>query len=379
MKLALPIFLVVATVALMIVGLTSVGQAHGTIGIAAGSAMYGLTPSPADPRQALTNLLVDVRRHNWDEAFSTVSSVSVIDKPSFIQDWTGSNGDLRSFSNLESFDLRPLHITNDEAQFRVRLHWTTPVGPVEDVRDFHLRREGNTWKTVWPKSQVPNIPAQVVPVTYLRWDLVSGGAGDEWGSKNVDAPHVRIVSMNAVDLAEGAVVMGEVVNEDTIPAFVNVNATLVDGSGSAIDDESSFDKVAHILLPKQVTPYRIDFPGMHLKNVKNVRMDVKATLVPASADPVIGVMNQKIDADALGKTVLSGDLLNESGQTVNIPHVIASFYDSNGKVVWVADGYVERALLPESSAPFAVEIPKSVSARIQNFHVVVNQYSMGRS
>ena len=60
---------------------------------------------------------------------------------------------------------------------------------------------------------------------------MSGSAGDEWGSHNVDAPHVRIISMNAVDTAEGAVVMGEVVNEDTIPAFVNVNATLVDGTG----------------------------------------------------------------------------------------------------------------------------------------------------
>ena len=37
--------------------------------------------------------------------------------------------------------------------------------------------------------------------------------------------------MNAVDSGTGAVVMGEVTNEDTVPAFVNVNATLVDGSG----------------------------------------------------------------------------------------------------------------------------------------------------
>ena len=147
--------------------------------------------------------------------------------------------------------------------------------------------------------------------------------------------------------------MGEVVNEDTIPAFVNVNATLVDGSGNAIDDESSFDKIDHVLLPKQVTPYRIDFPNFNLKNVKNVRMDVKATLVPASADPVIGVMNQKLDTDVQGKSVLRGDLFNQSGQTVNIPHVIASFYDNDGKVVWVSDGYVERALLPQTSAPFS--------------------------
>jgi hypothetical protein len=59
--------------------------------------------------------------------------------------------------------------------------------------------------------------------------------------------------------------------------------------------------------------------------------------------------------------------------------VIASFYDNSGKVVWVSDGYVDRALLPQSSEPFAVEIPKSVSANVHSFHVVVNQFSLAGS
>ncbi len=379
MKITLPIILVVLTAGLMAVALYGAGSNPARIGIATGSAVYGLTPKSSTPQQALANLLVDVQRRNWDRAFDALSKTSAADKESFIQDWLGLNGSLRSFSNLEGFDPRPLHITNDDAQMRVRLHYATPVGPMEDVRDFHLIREGEVWKIVWPKLQLPAVPSEVIPVTYLRWDLVTGGADEQWGSKNVDAPHVRIISMNAVDSAEGAVVIGEVVNEDTIPAFVNVNATLVDGAGNAIDDESSFDKIDHILLPKQVTPYRIDFPSINLNKVKNVRMDVKATLVPASADPVIGVMNQKLDSDVQGKTVLHGDLLNQSGQTVNISHVIASFYDNNGKVVWVSDGYVDRALMPQSSEPFAVEIPRSLSAKVQSFHVVVNQYSLGRS
>jgi hypothetical protein len=274
--------------------------------------------------------------------------------------------------------MRPLHATDSEAQMRVQLHWTTPVGPVVDVRDFHLVRR-DLWKVVWDETPPPNVPSQIIPVNYLRWDLVTGTAGEQWGSRNVDAPHVRIMSMNAMDSAEGTVVMGEVVNEDTIPAFVNVNATLVDASGNAIDEESSFDKIIHVLLPKQVSPYRVDFPRISLSKVKNVRMDVKATLVPASSDPVIGAMNQKIETDAQGREVLHGDLLNQSGETVNIPHVIASFYDNNGKVVWVSDGYVERALLPQESEPFAVEIPKSLAGKVQNFHVVVNQYSLQRS
>jgi hypothetical protein len=379
MKIALPIVLIAVTAGLMVLGLTGAGQARGTVGIAGGWAMYGLTPKASTPRQALTNLLVDVERRNWNRAFDALSKTSAVDKQGFIEDWMGSNGSLRSFSALEGFDPRPLHMTDDQADMRVYIHWSTPVGPIEDVRDIHLVREGDIWRAVWPKFQPPSVPAEVIPVTYLRWDLVTGSAEDQWGSKNVDAPHVRIISMNAVNTAEGAVVMGEVVNEDTIPAFVNVDATLVDGSGNALDDESSFDKIDHVLLPKQVTPYRIDFPDIDLSRVKNVRMDVKAALVPASADPVIGVMDQKLDTDAQGKAVLRGDLLNESGQTVNISHVIASFSDNSGKVVWVSDGYVDRALLPQSSEPFAVEIPKSLSGEVHNFHVVVNQYSLGRS
>lgn len=382
MKRALPLIiaLVAVTVVLIVIGLSVGAHSNGTVGIAAGSALPGFNANASTPEQAISNFLLDVQRRNWNRAFAGIERKSdTLNEQAFIQDWTGANGGLRTFSSLESYDARPLHASDSDAQMRVRLHWTTPVGPVEDVRDFHLARRGDQWKIVWDETPPPNVPAQIIPVNYLRWDLVTGTAGGEWGAHNVDSPHVRIVSMNAVDSAEGAVVMGEVVNEDTIPAFVNVNATLVNGGGSAIDDESSFDKILHVLLPKQVSPYRIDFPHISLSKVKNVRMDVKATLVPASSDPIIGVMDQKLDTDAQGHSVLHGSLLNQSGETVNIPHVIASFYDNSGKVVWVSDGYVEQALLPQESEPFAVEIPKSLAGKVQNFHVVVNQYSLQKS
>src|SRR3982074_1221440 len=354
MKVILPIILVVVTAGLMVLAVFGVGQASG--GVATGPVMPGLgSAAKSDtPEGAARNFLTEVQRRNWGRAYAALSKTSAVDQQSFTQEWTGSNGGLRTFSSLEKFDVRPMHATEADADMRVRLHWTTPVGPLEEVRDLHLNHEGD-WKIVWHKMQMPSVSSQVVPVTYLRWELVSSGSDEGW------------------------VGMGEVVNEDTIPAFVNVNATLVDAAGNPIDDESSFDKIAHVLLPKQVSPYRVDFPKISLKNVKNVRMDVKVTLVPASADPVVGVMNQKLDPDAQGKTVLRGELLNQSGQTGNIPHVIASVCDKTGKGVWGADGYVDRALLPQSTEPFAVEIPKGLAGKVQNFHVLVNQYSLEKS
>ena len=56
------------------------------------------------------------------------------------------------------YDARPLHATNSEAQMRVRMQWTTPVGPVEDVRDFHLAHRGDQWKVVWDELRPPTFP-----------------------------------------------------------------------------------------------------------------------------------------------------------------------------------------------------------------------------
>src|SRR5205807_10475329 len=149
-------------------------------------------------------------------------------------------------------------------------------------------------------------------------------------------------------------------------------------NGQDLAEESSFDRVSHVLLPKEVSPYRIDFPGMKLAQVKSVRMKPDHMLVPAAADPVIGVLHQRVEKDAKGRTVLKGELLNESGQTVNIPHVLATFYDASGRVIWVSDGYVDHALLPQTPVPFAVDLREDLAQNVQSYRVTVNHYSIDR-
>jgi hypothetical protein len=379
MKYLLPLIIFVATAMLIVAGTVGPTRLGATTGITSGSALPGLSSVAKTPEQAVDKLLNEIQRRNWGVAYAQLVDSGNVDEALFTRDLTGNNGSLRTLSGLESWELQPLHATNDEAQIRTILRWSTAVGPIRDVRDLKVLHQADAWKVVWPVPTFPNLPAQIIPVNYLRWDLVTPSGEGQWGDRAVDAPHVRIVSMNAVAYQNGCVVMGEVVNEDTIPAFVNVNAALVDGTGKAIAEESSFDKISHILLPKQVSPYRIDFPNVSLQEVKNVRMDAKATLVPTSADPVIGVMNQKVETDGEGRNVLRGTLLNQSGQTVNIPHVIATFYDSNGRVIWVSDGYVDRPLLPQLPESFSLEIPGPVVGKVQNYHVVVNYYNIARS
>jgi hypothetical protein len=335
--------------------------------------------SAASPEEAVQALMSEIQAHDYDRAYASLDRSSDTDLGSFIRDVAGTDGSLRTYSSLQNTDISPLHASADEAVVRVRMNWSSAVGSLDDVRDLHVHRDGSVWRVVWPKPAQQNVPPQVVSVNYLRWEVIGRNNAQAWGAQDVDSPKVRITSMNAIARPDRVVILGEVENEDTVPAYLNVNATLLKTDGSPIEEEGSFDMISHVLLPKQVSPYRIDFPGIQLTAVKSVRMDARALLVPASADPVIAVSDQTVGKDGLNRNVLKGELVNQSGRPVNIAQVLAAYYDSAGKVIWVSDGYVDQALMPLVPVSFAVDIPDDIAEKLKNYRVIVNHYSRASS
>jgi hypothetical protein len=76
---------------------------------------------------------------------------------------------------------------------------------------------------------------------------------------------------------------------------------------------------------------------------------------------------------------LTGQLINQSGQIVNVAHVLGTFYDKTGQVVWVADQFADRALLPQAPVPFTIHIPEDLARKISSERAVVAPYSFGGS
>ena len=367
MKLGLAVLVVLLTIVLVAAGW-----------VQSGGMQLRAQRAASTPEEGVRALLGDIQARNWDQAYARLDHGNEVPLQDFVREIAGTDGSLRTYSSLQSFDVWPVHADASHATMRVRMNWSSAVGSLDEVRDLALVREGEAWKVVWPKPKFANVPLQVLPVNYLRWDVI-GRRSDDWGSASVDVPQVRILSMNAIERPDSVVVLGEVENEDTVPAYVNISATLLKPDGSPLAQQDSFDAISHSLLPKQASPYRIDFPGARLSEVKSVRMDAHPLLVPASADPVISVEKQNVSKDALGRTVLSGSLVNQSGQIVNVAQVLAVFYDSGGKAIWVSDGYVDQALMPQGPVPFALDIPPDVAKQMHDYHVVVNHYTAPRA
>jgi hypothetical protein len=327
------------------------------------------------PEAAVRNLCDDIRARAWGKAHSSLFNKAEFSEQDLQRDLVGAYPGLITYATLDSYELQPLHAGTSDADIRLTLKWATVVGLSRSTRDVHVVRNGDRWQVDWPIEKRPTVPPQVIPVNYLRWDVIYRGPEDDWGAQDVDAPNVRIVDMRPVQRAEGTVILGELLNDDVVPAYVSVNATLLRKDQTEIATEGSFDKISHILLPKQVTPFFIQFPGVTLSNVGSVRMKPFSSLISASADPVIEIQNEHLNPSP--DASLAGQLVNQSGQTVNIAHVLGTFYDRTGHVVWVADDYVDHALLPQTPSPFDVHIPEDLAKDIASQRTVVASYSFG--
>jgi len=365
--------------AFVLLGATVVLVVIGTIWPVQTAAAYAggerLMRSSSTPEEAARNLGDDLRTGAWGRAYDSLANKAQFTQQQFTQDVMGYYPNLLTYSKLQSFDVAPLHASSDQADVQLKLHWSTVVGIATTTRDLSLVKNGSDWQVNWPIEKRPDLPPQVIPVNYLRWDVIYRGAGDDWGVQDVEAPHVRIVDMHPVQRAEGLVIVGELLNEDVVPAYVTVKATLLGKNQSPIATEGSFDKISHILLPKQVTPFLITFPGADISQVGSVRMTPSSSLIAASADPVIDIDGQHLSPAP--DASLAGQLINESGETVNVAHVLGTFYDKTGQVVWVADEYVDRALLPQTPVAFNIHIPEDLARKISSERAVVASYKFG--
>ena len=329
------------------------------------------------PEEAVRNLGEDIHAQAWARAYDNLANKAQFTESQFHHDLTGVYPNLRTYATPEGFDVQPLNSSASDATVRLKIRWATVVGTSVTTRDVHVVKNGSRWQPEWPLTKEPALPPQVIPVNYLRWDVIYRGAGDDWGVQDVESPHVRIIDMHPVERADGVVILGELLNEDVVPAAVSVNATLLSKNDTPISTEGSFDKISHLLLPKQVTPFLISFPGTTLAQVGSVRMTPFSALVAASADPVVEIQDEKLNPAP--DASVSGELTNQSGQIVNVAHVLATFYDKGGNVVWVADQYVDHALLPQTPVPFSVHIPEDLARKISTERTVVSTYMTGGS
>src|SRR5487761_960012 len=95
-------FIGIVTVLLVAVGTLWPSKTAPTLGEASGA--IAVEGSSKDPQGAVNKLLDAIEKRDWESAHSQLANASEIDKDTFARDLSGSYGDLRTYSFLQSFD-----------------------------------------------------------------------------------------------------------------------------------------------------------------------------------------------------------------------------------------------------------------------------------
>src|ERR1043166_2317047 len=128
MKIVIPLVIIVITVILLIAGGHSPSPVGVAVGDGVGPTFTGSSSGGTVPEQVVTTFLQNVQRRNWDGAYSYLASQNKADEVSFVRELGGRDASLRTFSTLSSWDLKPLHANDSEAEIRTTFRWSTPVG-----------------------------------------------------------------------------------------------------------------------------------------------------------------------------------------------------------------------------------------------------------
>src|SRR5258706_3186472 len=143
--------------------------------VAAGTVHGNRLSAPSTPEAAVQQLFDHVRSRDFGGAYTYIAKSSNIDAGAFYRDVNGANSSLRTYSSLQKVETKVLHEDDSQAVVRATAQWSSAVGAVYDTRDLPVVKEEGAWRVAWPVEKLPNLPPQVIPVNYLRWDIIHRG------------------------------------------------------------------------------------------------------------------------------------------------------------------------------------------------------------
>ncbi len=356
---------------------------------------------------------LDFRR--WREAYELLDPVTRPDYDLWRLRISADGGLLTSYGKLDRIESTVLPVPSDAdtsrtTTVRAELRYLTATDWYPVTEELELIERGGRWRIVQPDPDITIPPEQLVrrsEVDYLIQGRRRAVSAVTELTDVLDRPELWI-SEATLMLDDGRpVIVGEVVNLDVDPADLTVTGVLKDPDGEVVLRYNATREVNHRLLPRESTPFRIDFEevaaGTDLSfdplEFSPARFDA-ATMVTAEvyakavvtghglyrgvsvnrAELVVeGGASSTDGAGAAGEQVvrLVGDLRNDGVEEATIPLVVIAFLDADGQVLWVENHVVEAAIRSQRTRPFSIELPIDRLRGLEPAAIDVARYQNG--
>ncbi len=376
---------------------------------AGGFLLYWHAPLP--PEAVVVAYFDDLDFRRFDEAYAALDPLTRPGYEQFILNLTAAGGLLASYAKLDAVHTARVESAPGRVTVRADLRWVTSLALYDSTTTLTLIRRDNTWFISPPAVEAARPPDPFMRQGVVAWHAQGRRRNMEAETDLADIqdrPELEILSARLVERNGRLSVVGELINTDVDPADITVSAYLFDSTGNPITWYNAQQVIMHKILPKETTPFRIDFEGIAGAALEPVaefdptaftavnferppaafEVYAKAVVTPHDLHRIVAVREIAAcpPASASGDRCPAGDGWTLTGTLTNngtieaiIPQLLLTYYDAEGAVTWVDAVYLEQSIRPQRHLPFQVTIPpvRDVRPLISRGSTYANRAGLG--
>jgi hypothetical protein len=360
-----------------------------TIALAIAAGGYKKFHATIDPVTTVLGYYDDLDFRRFSAAYGRLDPLVRPSYDQYLLNLSVQNGLLASYSKLDSVRARILSEDHGVAVVEADTNWITSLAEYPEQTKLTLVLRQGAWYIQPADDTAPVAPDEFFHEPAVDWHVQGRRVvtiGTTAFGDILDRPVLRVLSTRLVQVNGRTSAVGEVLNDDVSPADVTITAILYDRGGNSLTSYDAQQVIMHKLLPREMTPFRVDFEGV--AGASLTAGEVSGSFNPGLFSPIdltskvaaysvyaravvtdqdllrdVAILDTRVGRQADGLFHITGNLRNAGTIEATVPHVLATLYDAQGHVAWVDSVYVNQSIRPESVEPFDITLTPAANVR----------------
>jgi hypothetical protein len=401
----------------------------------AGTAAKILLKPEMPPSDVVFHYYDDLDFRRFDQAYARLDPTTRPAYDTYRTDLGADGGLVASFAQLDEIRTKVVDSSAGRVVVQATLVYLTSLERFSSVERIELRQRDDQWFMELSQTDPTQPPEQFTTRQATRYISLSPKqvtSGSARAAASPDRPQLVLSQVRSLRVQGRWLVIGKVTNVDVDPADVTVTAQLRDPDHDLLASWNASQILVHQLDPGETSPFRLEFQSIagsaaiggeakggvlhvdesssstHAAAVKTVPVLVGPTVPlngPVEFDPTsitplalsqgaqvasvdvyaqatitsrnltrgLQLMDLHVTHTAAGTAEVSGRLRNDTPDEIAVPHLLISYYDKRGALVWVDHTYLPSSIGTLRSTAFAV--PLSSATGISRSGVPTTAYA----
>ena len=313
----------------------------------------------SDPLEVIHSYYHALDFKKFEEAYSYLNA-SDYSYEQYTLELSLEDGILASYAKLDTIEITAIrNINNSKKEIELNANWFTAVQKYQTKHKHLVIKKKDKWliqKEEYEKSTPPDQFINIPDINFL--DQGRRKANITTSRDDVlDRPEIYISEANLIKSDSSYHIVGSLTNIDNVPAFVTIEGVIYNNDNKELKRANADEIIIHNLLPKETTPFRIDFKNwLETENRKPEILDVadfvlfaRSTVTDEKLYKFTGIRNLKITENKI-----KGWLDNYGNTEISIPQILSAQYELNN-LIWVETAYINKGIRPQRQKEFEID------------------------